>query len=291
MSNILITGSNGQLGSELKEHSSNYKYNFFFTSKKDLDIANEFDVSNFLAKNNINSIINCAAYTAVDNAQNDEKNADLINHIAVKNLAKLSQQNNITFVHISTDYVFDGKNYKPYIETDTTNPISVYGETKLLGEKELISLCVKNSIIIRTSWLYSSFGNNFVKTMLKFGNEKNSLDVIFDQVGSPTYAKDLGKAILDILPKIKNNRTEIYHYSNEGVLSWYDFAKEIMKMAKLDCKINPTHSKNFPRPAARPYFSVLDKTKIKKDFDIEIPYWKDSLRECLKKMEAKINVF
>lgn len=282
--NIFITGSNGQLGSELKKLSTNYQYNFFFTCKDDLDISNTTDIKNFIEKNNIDTIINCAAYTAVDKAQSEEELADEINHIAVKNLAQISKENNIKIVHVSTDYVFDGKNYKPYQEDDTTNPQSIYGKTKLNGEKAMIDINPQNSIIIRTSWVYSSYGNNFVKTMLRLGREKEELGVIYDQVGTPTYAKDLAKVILGILPNINNNKVEIYNYSNEGVLSWYDFAKEIMKMAKLDCKINPIETYQYPTPAPRPHYSLLNKSKIKKDFDIIIPFWKDSLDKCLREL-------
>jgi len=284
MTNILITGSNGQLGSDIKELSSNYEYNFFFTNRDTLDISNEIDIKNFIEKNSINAIINCAAYTAVDKAESDEVNADKINHLAVKYLAKISKEKNIQLIHVSTDYVFDGKNHKPYVETDTTNPNGVYGKTKLDGENAMISINPLNSIIIRTSWVYSSYGANFVKTMLRLGKERDELGVIFDQVGTPTYARDLAKAILDILPEIESERVEIYNYSNEGVLSWYDFAKEIMRMAKIDCKINPIESSAYPTPATRPHFSLINKSKIKEEFGIIVPYWKDSLDECLRKM-------
>ena len=284
MFNILVTGSNGQLGSEIKELSKDYNYNFFFTARDDLDITNKENIREFCQKNSINVIINCAAYTAVDKAESDEINADLVNRKAVKKLALVSQELNIKLIHISTDYVFDGKNFKPYCEEYKTSPQSVYGKTKLDGENEMIKINPKNSIIVRTSWVYSSFGNNFVKTMLRLGKEKELLGVIFDQVGTPTYAKDLAKTILDIIPQINNDKVEIYNYSNEGVLSWYDFAKEIMKMAKLDCKINPIETFQYPTPAIRPHFSLLNKSKIKSTFNIEIPYWKDSLDECLKIM-------
>ncbi len=284
MLNILVTGSKGQVGSELLTLSSNYPYNFFFTDREALDITNEEAIKSFVEKNNINTIINCAAYTAVDKAESDEINADLVNRKAVKKLAKISLSNNIKLIHISTDYVFDGKAYKPYCEEFQTNPKSVYGKTKLLGENEMRKINPKNSIIIRTSWVYSSFGNNFVKTMLRLGKEKESLGVIFDQVGTPTYAAHLAKTILDILPKLENNKVEIYNYSNEGVLSWYDFSKEIMKMAKLSCKINPIETKDYPTPARRPHYSLLNKSKIKKDFGIVIPYWKDGLDDCLKRL-------
>jgi dTDP-4-dehydrorhamnose reductase len=211
-----------------------------------------------------------------------DADADLVNRKAVKKLALVSQELEIKLIHISTDYVFDGKNFKPYCEQYITNPQGVYGKTKLDGENEMIKINPKNSIIIRTSWVYSSFGNNFVKTMLRLGKEKESLGVIFDQVGTPTYAKDLAKTILDIIPQINNDKVEIYNYSNEGVLSWYDFAKEIMKMAKLDCKINPIETFQYPTPARRPHFSLSNKSKIKSTFGIEIPFWKDSLDECLK---------
>ncbi len=280
--NILVTGKKGQVGSELKELSLDYNYNFFFTTRDELDISNRDEVKNFCELNNINTIINCAAYTAVDKAETDIDNADLVNRKAVKKLAKLSEERNIKLIHISTDYVFDGKNYKPYSEVNQTNPNSVYGKTKLDGELEMIKINPKNSIIIRTSWVYSSFGNNFVKTMLRLGKEKDELGVIFDQIGTPTYAKDLAKTILDIIPNIKNNKVEIYNYSNEGVLSWYDFAKEIMKMAKIDCKINPIQTFEYPTPASRPHYSLLNKSKIKNEFNIIIPFWKDSLDKCLK---------
>ena len=282
--NILVTGSNGQLGSEIKELSSNYFYNFFFTDRNSIDITSKDSIRSFCQTNNINVIINCAAYTAVDKAELDELNADLVNRKAVKKLALVSSELNIKLIHISTDYVFDGKNFKPYCEEFQTNPQGVYGKTKLDGENEMRDINPKNSIIIRTSWVYSSFGNNFVKTMLRLGREKESLGVIFDQVGTPTYARDLAKTILDILPKIENSKVEIYNYSNEGVLSWYDFAKEIMKMAKLDCKINPIETFQYPTPAKRPHYSLLNKSKIKSTFNIEITYWKDSLDECLKIM-------
>jgi dTDP-4-dehydrorhamnose reductase len=284
MFNILVTGSNGQLGSEIKELSSKYDYNFFFTDKTALDISNADTINEFIESNHINTIINCAAYTAVDKAQSDEVNADAINHLAIKNMAQIAKDSNIKLIHISTDYVFDGTNFKPYTENDTTNPNGVYGKTKLDGEKALKEINPKNAIIIRTSWVYSSYGANFVKTMLRLGKEKEQLGVIFDQVGTPTYAKDLAKTILEIVPKIENDTVEIYHYSNEGVLSWYDFAKEIMRMAKLDCHINPIETKDYPTPAQRPHYSLLNKSKIKNTFTIEIPYWKDSLDECLKKM-------
>ena len=310
MFNVLVTGSNGQLGSEIKElilvtdglpsveNSSKAtssgegkpslpKTHFFFTDKNELDISDVNALKNFVETNGINAIINCAAYTAVDKAESDEQNADKINRLAVKQLAQISKEKNIKLIHVSTDYVFDGENYKPYTEDDATSPNGVYGSSKLEGEKAMQEINPKNSIIIRTSWVYSSYGNNFVKTMLRLGKEKEKLGVIYDQVGTPTYAKDLAKAILEILPNIKNEKVEIYNYSNEGVLSWYDFAKEIMRMAKLTCEVNPIETTQYPTPAKRPHYSLLNKSKIKKEFGIIIPYWKDSLDKCLRKMGGR----
>ena len=282
--NILVTGSKGQVGSELQELSKDYEYNFFFTDRTSLDVTNKEDIRKFCELNDINVIINCAGYTTVDKAQTDKINADLLNRKAVKKLAKVAKEKSIKLVHISTDYVFDGKNYKPYCEEYQANPNSIYGQTKLDGEIEMININPKNSIIIRTSWVYSNFGNNFVKTMLKAGKEKDELDVIFDQIGTPTCAIDLATMILDILPNINNSKVEIYNYTNEGVLSWYDFAKEIMKMAKIDCVINPIETYQYPSSVVRPHYSLLNKAKIKNKFNITIPFWKDSLDKCLKRM-------
>jgi len=285
MVNILVTGANGQLGSELKALSNAYPYTFFFTCKDQLDITDKHAVVDFIEKNRINAIINCAAYTAVDKAESEQERADKINHQAVKHLALIAKERNIKLVHISTDYVFDGMNHKPYLETDGTNPQSIYGKTKLLGEDALLHVKLPNSVIIRTSWVYSSYGANFVKTMLRLGHEREILGVVCDQVGTPTYARDLAQTILEILPKIDTTQTEIYHYSNEGVASWYDFAKEIMKVAKLTCKVNPIETKAYPTPAKRPHYSVLNKAKMKEDFALEIPYWKESLAHCLSQMD------
>ncbi|WP_150464009.1 dTDP-4-dehydrorhamnose reductase [Francisella sp. XLW-1] len=284
--NVLITGSNGQLGSELKELVSNSKleiqnHTFIFADSKLLDITDHQAVKKFIVDNDIKFIINCAAYTAVDKAETDIEMADKINHLAVANIAKIAKEYDIKLVHVSTDYVFDGHNYRPYLEGDQTNPQGVYGASKLAGEQAILDINPKDSIIIRTSWVYSYYGNNFVKTMLRLGRERDSLGVIYDQVGTPTYAKDLAKAILDILPKIQNSKFKIYNYSNEGVTSWYDFAKEIMSIAKLDCQINPIETVDYPTPAKRPHYSVLNKSKIKFDFDIKILYWKDSLKDCI----------
>ncbi len=284
MNKILITGSKGQLGSEIEELHKMYPYSFIFTDKDELDITKKEEIKSLCEKENITHIINCAAYTAVDNAENDKELANLINHNAVENLAQISKEKNISLVHISTDYVFDGKNNLPYKEDNKTNPQGVYGKTKLDGEKKLLKINPKNSIIIRTSWVYSFYGNNFVKTMLKLGKTKEKINVVYDQIGTPTYAKDLAKCILDIISKINNENVEIYHYSNEGVLSWYDFAKEVMSMAKLDCIVGTIETKDYPTLASRPNFSLLNKTKIKDKFDIEVPYWKDGLYDCLKRL-------
>ncbi len=284
MATILVTGANGQLGSEIRELSAAYHDNFIFTDKESLDITDYDAVKQLIDAHDIDTIINCAAYTAVDKAEDDFDNADKINHVAVKQLATLAKEKSLKLVHVSTDYVFDGKNYKPYVEDDITGPNGVYGKTKLAGENAIREISPKNCVIIRTSWVYSSFGANFVKTMLALGKTKEKLTVINDQVGTPTYARDLAEVILEIVPKLDNVKPEIYHYSNEGVISWYDFAKEIMKMAKRDCKIDPIATKDYPTPAIRPHFSLLNKAKIKKDFGIEVPFWKDSLSECLIKL-------
>jgi dTDP-4-dehydrorhamnose reductase len=282
MLNVLVTGSNGQVGSELQSLSPAYEYNFYFTDRELLDITNKEAVAEFVRVNAIDVIINAAAYTAVDKAEEDKENANKVNHLATKYLAEIAKEHTLKLIHISTDYVFDGKNYKPYNEDDAVNPNGVYGATKLAGEEAMRTINPQNSIIIRTSWVYSSFGANFVKTMIRLGKERDSLGVIFDQVGTPTYARDLAKTILDILTKVGTQEVEVYHYSNEGVLSWYDFAKEIMRMAKIECEVNPIETKEYPTPATRPHYSLLNKAKIKKDFNLNIPYWKDSLDNCLK---------
>ena len=301
--NVLVTGSQGQLGSEMRylvenNLASNIEHlTFFFTGSSKLDITKEDKIKEFIERNNIKVIINCAAYTAVDKAEEEKELADLINHKAVEYLAKVSKEYDIFLIHISTDYVFDGKSYKPYSENDKPNPQSIYGLTKLKGEKALINSGAKG-IIIRTSWLYSSFGHNFVKTMLNLAQTKKELNVIYDQIGTPTYARDLAEVILRIInvrcemlssndnltSNIKHlqfDEVEIYHYSNEGVASWYDFAKAIFEIKDIGVKVNPIETKDYPTPARRPHYSVLNKTKIKRDFGIEIPYWRESLKRML----------
>lgn len=284
--NILVTGANGQLGSEIAQLSSNYpEYSFFFTDKNLLDITNILAIEQYCDKEKVTLIINCAAYTAVDQAETEQKIANKINHLAVKNLAEVAKQKQIALIHISTDYVFNGQNHQPYKETDKTDPQSIYGITKLNGEHALQKVNPKNSIIIRTSWVFSEFGNNFVKTMLRLGKEREELGVISDQVGTPTYAKDLALSIFSIIPQLENKQVEIYHFSNEGVCSWYDFAKTIFEYQQINCKLNPIETISYPTPATRPAYSLLNKAKIKQKYTINIPYWKDSLQECLNKIK------
>ena len=283
MKNILVTGCNGQLGSEIQSIHSEYPYHFIFTDIHNLDITNREQLEKIFRSNFIDFIINCAAYTNVNKAESDVKNAVLLNKTAPGLLAELATKYKSFLIHGSTDYVFDGTNHKPYTESDATQPISVYGKSKLDGEIEII-YNTKRAVIIRTSWLYSSFGNNFVKTMLNVGHEKGELKVVYDQVGTPTYAGDLAKAILDIIPQTdKIKQVEIFNFSNEGVCSWYDFAKEIIEISQIKCNVFPINSLAFPTPVKRPHYSVLSKEKIKQFFNLEIPYWKDSLKECLKK--------
>jgi dTDP-4-dehydrorhamnose reductase len=282
MLNILITGSNGQLGSEFREASAFYPfYNFIFTDIAELDISSSNQVNQFFKENNIDVVINCAGYTAVDRAEDEPDVAKLINYEAVVNLVRVCKTYNIYLVHISTDYVFDGKSPKPYNEDDRTNPVSSYGKTKLAGEEAMMS-CLEKGMIIRTSWLYSTFGNNFVKTILKTGSEKGKLNVVDDQYGCPTYARDLASTILKIVPiAVSTNQFEIYHYSNEGQCSWYEFAKAAIELANISCQVNPVTSDKYPQKAPRPFYSVMDKTKIKERFGITIPEWRESLKECL----------
>ena len=280
--NILVTGANGQLGSELRQTSGDFpNFRFFFTDIDELDITNPDAVYDFFEKNEIQTVINCAAYTAVDKAESDEPTAMLINAAAVEYLANACTKTDATLIHISTDYVYDGCACKPYNEDHCTAPASVYGRSKLAGEKA--ALTVPKSVVIRTSWLYSTFGVNFVKTMLRLGKERETLNVVFDQTGTPTYAADLAQAIMTIAVQAEQNNliSGIFHYSNEGVCSWYDFACEIMQQAGLKCVIRPIETKDYPTPAPRPHYSVLNKARIKAAYGLEIPHWKDSLKRCL----------
>jgi dTDP-4-dehydrorhamnose reductase len=288
---ILITGSNGQLGSEIRELAANYKkLDLVFKDLPELDICNFNLLQSFIIDNNIDAVINCAAYTAVDKAEQNTEIAEHVNSMGVLNLINALKIVNGKLIHISTDYVFNGDHFMPYNESDSVSPIGVYGETKRNGELAVINSTL-DAIVIRTSWLYSSYGNNFVKTMLRLGKQKEELGVIFDQVGTPTYARDLAKTCLEILCwGISVNISEngnLYHYSNEGIASWYDFAISIMKLGAQDCKVKPIQTKDYPTLAKRPQYSVLNKSKIKTDFKIEIPYWRDSLKDCIEKI--KIN--
>jgi dTDP-4-dehydrorhamnose reductase len=285
MAVILITGANGQLGNELRMASKNYYgYDFVFTDIDTLDISSADKTASFISKTRPDWIINCAAYNFVDKAEDEPDKALLINGTAVKNIAQAIRGSGCRFIHISTDYVFDGNANIPYSESSATNPLSAYGRSKLEGEKE--ALLYHASMIIRTSWLYSSFGSNFVKTILTKAKEKDSLKVVFDQTGTPTYAADLAEAILTIISGVIRNLIAfipgIYHYSNEGVCSWYDLALETVKEAELNCLVMPILSKEYPSAVIRPFYSVLDKSKIKETYNLEIPYWRTSLGKCIK---------
>lgn len=291
MINILVTGANGQLGSELKNiykkelFEFNEQVNFFFTDIDTLDISNSVFLKKFIQDHNFKYVINCAAYTNVDGAESEKEAAYEINANCVKNITEAIQEQKAKFIHISTDYVFDGNSHIPYTEKMETTPQSVYGKSKLKGEQYAQEY--ENSIIIRTSWLYSTFGKNFAKTMHKLCKEKESLNVVFDQIGTPTYAYDLALAILQIVNQsITENRfsSGIYHYSNEGVCSWYDFAKIIANKSYSRCAINPIESKDYPTPVKRPFYSVLNKQKIKSTFNFKIPHWQDSLNEFFKNL-------
>ena len=287
---ILVTGSNGQLGSEIRELSFNYKkLDIVFKDFSELDICNFNLLQSYIKENNINSVINCAAYTAVDKAE--EENAEIVKEVnskGVLNLVKALQTVRGKLIHISTDYVFNGNHFLPYKESDQENPIGVYGNTKREGELAVINSNL-DAIVIRTSWLYSSFGNNFVKTMLCLGKQKKEVGVVFDQIGTPTYARDLAKTCLEIFCRASseniNTYGNLYHYSNEGVASWYDFAISIMELGGVRCKVNPIQTKDYKTLAKRPQYSVLNKSKIKKDFKLEIPYWRDSLKDCIEKIK------
>lgn len=287
MKKILITGSKGQLGSSIKKLELEYPdFSFVYTDVADLDITNKEEVMEFFEKGKFTHAINCAAYTAVDKAEEEFDLAKKINAIGPANMASAAKKTSCQFFHVSTDYVFSGKGHVPYKEEDACQPPSAYGKTKLVGE-EMVSQLNEKAIIIRTSWLYSEFGHNFMKSMLKFGKERDELRVVFDQIGSPTYATDLARAILDMICSEKEtSENPVYHFSNEGVASWYDFALEIMQAAKLDCKVSPIESHEYPLPAPRPFYSVMNKAKIKKDFEVKIPHWRVSMIDCLKILES-----
>ncbi len=284
---LLVTGSKGQLGSQLKEISKFYKnMDFIFATRSEIDITNALSVEKAVRSYNIDCIINCASYTGVDAAENDISKAMKVNSSGAKNLALIAANANAFLVHFSTDYIFDGNNNKPYTETDTPNPQTVYGKSKLEGERDIISN-TSRGLIIRTSWLYSMFGNNFVKTIREKGKEKKPLRVVYDQIGSPTNAYDLACTVLNILPQIadQSESIKIYNYSNEGVASWYDIAVAITELKKLSCTVEPILSEDFETRAIRPHFSLLNKNKIKEDFELTIPHWRRSLESCLKRMK------
>ena len=282
--NILLTGCNGQLGNEIQLLEKYYgQHRFFNTDVAELDITNQLAVADFVGRNEIDGIINCAAYTAVDKAEDNKELCTTLNTVAPAYLAAAVEKRGGWIVQVSTDYVFNGKAHKPYMETDTPSPDSVYGSTKLAGELGVQKFC-KRAMVIRTAWLYSTFGNNFVKTMIRLGKERAELGVVFDQIGTPTYAGDLAKAIMTAVEK--GIKPGVYHFSNEGVTSWYDFTKAIHRIAGITtCKVRPIHTSEYPTPANRPHFSVLDKTKIKETYDMEIPYWEESLHKCIEKLK------
>ena len=281
--NILITGCNGQLGNEMQLLEKDFsEHQWFNTDVEELDITDQLAIEQFIQENQIDGIVNCAAYTAVDKAESNKELCTSLNTVAPAYLAAAVDKRGGWMIQISTDYVFDGTKHTPYVETDTPCPDSVYGSTKLAGEFGVQKFC-RRSMIIRTAWLYSTFGNNFVKTMLRLGKEKTELGVIFDQIGTPTYARDLAKAIMAAIAQ--GIQQGVYHFSNEGVISWYDFTKAIHRIAGItSCHVRPLHTAEYPTPAKRPAYSVLDKTKIKETYNIEIPYWEESLKECIEKL-------
>ena len=282
MKQILVTGCRGQLGNEIQQLAPQYADTccFHFTDKDELDITDRKAVYQFVEQHAISIVINCAAFTAVDKAEDNAELCDLLNHIAPGYLAEAVASVGGTMIQVSTDYVFDGTACRPYREDDDTCPNSVYGRTKLAGEESVIRQCA-GSMVIRTAWLYSTFGNNFVKTMMRLGREREQLGVVFDQIGTPTYARDLARVIL--LAVDRGIVPGVYHFSNEGVTSWYDFTKAIHRLAGIDsCQVSPIHTEDYPVPAPRPHYSVLDKSKIERTYGIDIPWWEDSLKACIK---------
>lgn len=284
--NILVTGANGQLGNEMQVLArENLQHTYFFTDVQELDICDEQAVYTYVSEHKIDIIVNCAAYTAVDKAEDNVELCDKLNNIAPGYLARAAQANGAAMIQVSTDYVFDGTAHIPYTEEEPTCPASVYGSTKLAGEQNVMDHCEK-AMVIRTAWLYSIYGNNFVKTMIRLGQERDSLGVIFDQIGTPTYANDLAQAIFAAINK--GVVRGIYHFSDEGVCSWYDFTIAIHRLAGIaSCKVKPLHTADYPAKAPRPHYSVLDKTKIKDTFGIEIPHWEESLKRCINQLRME----
>ena len=289
---ILVTGTNGQLGKSIKSLVKQQKtsHNYVFETRNQLDLSSISNIRNYFDSHKFDLIINCAAYTAVDRAENYQEEADMINHIAVKEIAEIANSNNIKLIHISTDFVFDGLEHKPYSESDACSPINIYGKTKLEGENAILSIMKFNATIIRTSWLYSEYGNNFVSTIIKLTQKNNNLNIVSDQIGTPTYAGDLGQAILNIIKNDKFNEpnrvTEIYHYSNEGECSWYDFATEVINISGDKCTLNPINSEDYPTAARRPRNTIMSKEKISNEFGLKIVFWKDSLKCCMKNLST-----
>jgi len=289
---ILVTGASGQLGQSIKNLVKQQKISesFIFVNRGQLDLSSNSNIQNYFKTKKFDLIVNCAAYTAVDKAEDDHEEADMINHIAVKQIAEIAQNNNIKLIHISTDFVFDGLKHKPYFESDITSPINIYGKTKLDGENTILSIMKFNAIIIRTSWVYSEYGNNFVATILKLTQKNSNLNIVSDQIGSPTYARDLAQVILKIIKSDKFNtlekESEIYHYSNEGECSWYDFAKEVANISGAKCTISPIKTEDYPTAAKRPQHTSMSKEKISKTFDLKIIFWKDSLKYCMKNLST-----
>lgn len=288
MVNVLVTGANGQLGNEMRVVSGNSANRYVFTDVAELDITDRELVRTFVKREGINVVVNCAAYTNVDKAEEEEGRADLINHRAVENLALVCRENQAALIHVSTDYVFQGEGCIPCNEDMPTDPLGVYGVTKLRGEQAVLrSGCP--AVILRTSWLYSEYGNNFVKTMRRLTAEREVLNVVFDQIGTPTYALDLARTIFQIVEQgLYLRYPGIYHYSNEGICSWYDFAREICELSGNTCDIRPCHSNEFPSKVKRPHFSVLDKTKFRRTFGLPVPYWKESLQKCIHQLETSL---
>ena len=280
MNTILITGSHGQLGNEMQQAAINFpEFNYLYTDVEDLDICNKKALNDYVKANHVKIIVNCAAYTNVDKAEDDVELCYKINADAVRNIGEVASENKLKIVHISTDYVFDGTNYLPYMEDQKVCPATVYGKSKLAGELALLESC-DQVVIIRTAWLYSSFGNNFVKTMMKLGTERDSLNVIFDQIGTPTYAADLADTILKLISH-DSFIPGIYHFSDEGVCSWYDFTKTIHRIAGITCDVRPIETKDYPARTPRPHYSVLNKAKIKSIYGVTIPHWEESLVKCI----------
>jgi len=292
---VLVTGSNGQLGRSLNHLVDQYKtdYRFVFATRQQLDLTDFENIRSFIEKNQFDVIINCAAYTAVDKSEVEKEQANLVNHLSVKNIAEIARDNCIKLIHISTDYVFDGLKLKPYIEKDNTSPKNVYGKTKLDGENAILSTMACDALIIRTSWLYSEYGNNFLDTILKLTQTKEKLNIVSDQIGSPTYANDLAIAILTIIESSKFSKaseiSEVFHYSNGGKCSWYDFAREIVQITGKKCSIDPIFSKDYPQSATRPKHVLLDKDKIRNSFGLDIIFWKDSLNKCIQALSNSSN--